>query len=267
MKTIGFIGTGNMGGAIIRSVSPLKSWQVIVYDVRSEVAALLAQETGCVHASFEEVLSRSDIIVLAVKPQILPSLYPKLKGQGKKGYISMAAGVSLETLTENLGTKEVVRIMPNIAASVGKAVTALAVHPQASKELADESMRLVRSFGSAHVLEEKYFGAFIGISGSAIATVFAFLHGMAMGGVHEGLPYGKALELISDTAQSAIALVRSSGRHPQELLTQVCSPGGTTIESIQVLEAGAFAGLLMESVEAASERAQELERLAKDGNR
>lgn len=266
MKTIGFIGTGNMGGAIIRRVAPLGKWRILIHDVRVETAKLLAQETGCTYAPLEELASQSDIIVLAVKPQVLPGLYATLQTYAGKGWISMAAGVSLETLAKGLKTTEVVRIMPNIAAAVGKAVTALAAHPKAGKLLVDESMKFIGSFGSAHQLEETHFGAFIGISGSAIATVFAFLHGMAMGGVHEGLPYAKALELIGDTTESAIALVRSSGRHPAELLTQVCSPSGTTIESVQVLEGSGFSGILMDSVEAASERAKALEASAKTGD-
>jgi pyrroline-5-carboxylate reductase len=238
---------------------------VLVHDVRAEAAQQLARESGSESVPMERLLAEADIIILAVKPQVLPALYATLSSRPGKDWISMAAGVSLETLAASLGTTQVVRIMPNIAASEGKAVTAVAPHPDASGRLVEEALSFVRSFGSAHLIDQRLFGAFIGISGSAIATVFAFLHGMAMGGVREGLSYAKALELIGDTTEGAIALARATGRHPEELMTQVCSPGGTTIESMKVLAENSFTGVLMESVSAASGRAMELEAKAKQG--
>ena len=266
MRTMGFIGTGNMGGAIIRSLAGTQAWNILVYDVRADAALSLARECGCERVSMEELLERSDIIVLAVKPQVLPSLYERLSKYPSKDWISMAAGVALETLTEKLHSNQVVRIMPNIAASEKKAVTAIAPHPEASEKLVEEVVAFVEKFGTAHVIDQRLFGAFIGISGSAIATVFSFLHGMAMGGVREGLPYAKALQLISDTAEGAIALTRATGKHPEELMTQVCSPGGTTVEAMKVLAGRGFTDVLMESVSVASERALELEAKAKEGS-
>lgn len=265
MKTVGFIGAGNMGGAIVRSVAPTKRWKILVHDVNSKAAEELGRQSGAISVSLQELLTDSDVIVLAVKPQVLPSLYGTLANQSGKEWISMAAGVSLETLATRLGSTQVIRIMPNIAAAVGKAVTAVAPHPEASDALVEMALGFVGTFGSAHLIQERLFGAFIGISGSAIATVFSFLHGMAMGGVREGLSYNQSLELISDTAESAIALIRSTSRHPEDLMTQVCSPGGTTIESMQVLAENAFTGILMDSVSSASKRAQELEAAAKAG--
>ena len=265
MKTMGFIGCGNMGGAIIRSVAPAKKWHVLVHDVLEETARALASETGAEYAPLDELLKASDIVVLAVKPQILPDLYATLRKHTGKQWISMAAGISLETLAVQLHTENVVRIMPNIAAADKKAVTAVTPHPNADKTLIDTTMEFANLFGAAHRIDEKHFAAFIGVSGSAIATTFSFLHGIAMGGVHEGLPYATALALISDTVESATSLVRESKKHPEELLTQVCSPGGLTIETMQVLYENGFMGILMESVEAASQKALELELKAKTG--
>ena len=266
MKTMGFIGCGNMGGAIIRSVAPSGEWKVLLYDVKEDVALAMARETGAEARDFTSLMTDSDIVVLAVKPQILPKLYDDLAHYSDKMYISMAAGVAIETLSKRLKTKQIARIMPNIAASVKKAVTAVAVHPEASEELSGITLRFARMFGSAHTLDETHFSAFIGVSGSAIATAFEFLHGIAMGGVHEGLPYSTALALICDTVESATSLTRETKRHPQELLTQVCSPAGLTIKTMQVLYENGFAGTLMESVEAASQGALEMEARAKNAN-
>jgi pyrroline-5-carboxylate reductase len=263
MKTMGFIGCGNMGGSIIRSVGPTKMWRTLVYDVRQEVAEQVAQASQSQACSFDDLMQSSDIVVLAVKPQILPSLYASLKGYRGKKWISMAAGVSLDTLANALDSVEVARIMPNLAASVQKAVTAVAVHPKASADLTDLAMQFASTFGAAHNLPEQHFAPFIGVSGSGIASAFAFLHGIALGGVHEGLPYRSALDLICDTVESATALIRAGKMHPEELLTQVCSPGGTTIEMVQLLHEQGFKGTLMQAVEAASQKALLLEEQAK----
>lgn len=262
MKTMGFIGCGNMGGAIIRSVGPSGNWKVLVYDVRPELAETIAKESGSQYRDFDRLMDESDIIVLAVKPQILPELYDKLSSYRGKQYISIAAGVSLDTLATRLKTTDVSRIMPNIAAAVRKAVTAVAVHAQAASDLPQTVMTFADTFGAAHQLPEKFFSAFVGVSGSAIATAFEFLHGIAMGGVHEGLPYTTSLKLICDTVESATNLVRETGRHPQELLTTVCSPAGLTIKTMQVLYENGFSGTLMESVEAASQGAVAMEELS-----
>lgn len=264
METIGFIGCGNMGGAIVKRIAPIGSWRVLVHDAREEQARSIARESGASAVSLARLMEESDTIVLAVKPQILPELYGKLaSGAVGKHWISIAAGVSIDTLSSNLHSEQVVRIMPNIAAAAGKAVTAVTPHPQADPRFVESVFAFARSFGTAHAVAEQQMSAFVGVSGSAIATCFAFLHGIAMGGVREGLPYDMALSLIADTVESATALTRETGKHPEELLTTVCSPAGTTIEAIKILADGAFTGILMESVTASSERAREMEALAR----
>lgn len=264
MKTIGFIGCGTMGSAIVRNIAPLNTWNILLHDIREEVGKDLASETHSTFVSLEQLLEQADTVVLAVKPQSLFELYVQLKSYQATQWISLVAGVSLETLSQQLHSSDIVRIMPNIAASVGKAVTAVSPHKEAETQFVEEVMAFVNTFGFGHQLEEKDLAAFIGVSASAIATCFAFLHGMAMGGVQQGLPYATALTLISDTVEGATALSRQTKRHPEELLTQVCSPGGTTIEAMKIVGESGFMGILMESVEAASEKARELEALANE---
>jgi len=265
MKNIGFIGCGIMGGAIAKALSKDPQYHIYLNDTRSEQADALAREIGAIACSLEALMENCTLVVLAVKPQVLPSLYASLRklGEGKR-WISLAAGVALETLETQLRSTQIVRIMPNIAAQVGKAVTAISPHPQADCNFVDEVAAISRQFGSSYSIPEAQLAAFIGVSGSAIATCFSFLHGIAMGGVDEGLPYLTALALIRDTTESATALLRETGKNPIELMTNVCSAGGTTIEAMKVLAEGAFEATLMESVTASSEKAKALELTAKN---
>jgi pyrroline-5-carboxylate reductase len=265
MKNIGFIGCGIMGGAIAKAISKDSRFHIYLNDSRPEQAKALAYETGAEACSLDALMESCALVVLAVKPQVLPSLYTSLRklGEGKR-WISLAAGVALETLEKQLGTTQIVRIMPNIAAQVGKAVTALSAHPQADPDFIEEVASISRQFGTSYSIPESQLAAFIGVSGSAIATCFSFFHGIAMGGVDEGLPYQTALALIRDTTESATALMRETGRNPIELMTNVCSAGGTTIEAMKALAEGAFEATLMESVTASSEKAKALEMAAKN---
>jgi len=265
MKNIGFIGCGIMGGAIAKALSKDPGFKIFVHDTRLEQAESLARETGATACSFDTLMANCSLVVLAVKPQVLPSLYTSLRklSEGKR-WISLAAGVALETLAQQLMSTQIVRIMPNIAAQVGKAVTAISPHPQADPLFVEETTAITRFFGSSYSIPEAQLAAFIGVSGSAIATCFSFMHGIAMGGVDEGLPYQTALALIRDTTESATALLRETGRNPIDLMTNVCSAGGTTIEAMKALADGAFEATLMESVTASSEKAKALEMAAKN---
>ncbi len=265
MKNIGFIGCGNMGGAIASALANDPDWKIHINDARAEHAREIADRIGATACSLEVLMESCDLIVLGVKPQVLPYLYPSLRkiGTAGKKWISLAAGVALETLEKELTSTQIIRIMPNIAAEVGKAVTAITPHPKADPDLVVEVSSITRQFGTSYGIPEEQLAAFIGVSGSAIATCFAFMHGIAMGGVDEGLPYPTALALIRDTMESATALVRQTGRNPIDLLTNVCSAGGTTIEAMKALADGALESTLMESVTASAQKAKDLEELAK----
>ncbi|MDY0289825.1 MAG: pyrroline-5-carboxylate reductase [Sphaerochaeta sp.] len=263
MNKIGIIGTGNMGSAIATALATEKGWQVSAYDSdRTKTEAL----GGCsVASSLEELIQGSDILVLAVKPQVLPALYPVLRkgGSRQKRWISIAAGVSLETLTENLGTQEVVRFMPNLASQVRQSVTAVTPGIQASSLLKKESLAIAELFGSAFLLPEEQIAAFTGISGSAIAFVFQFFHALAMGGVREGIAYPQALAIARETCLSAAALQKQGQGNPVALATMVCSAGGTTIEGMLALAEGAFDATVMGAVAASSAKFRLLEEMAK----
>jgi len=263
MKKIGIIGAGNMGGAIANALIAEKEWRVTIYDTDTARADSLG---GCTIApSLEGLIQSEELLLIAVKPQVLPTLYPLLRkaGSRQKQWISIAAGVSLETLTENLGTEEVVRLMPNLAAQVRQSVTAVTPALKATDSLKERALGIAGLFGSAFLLPEDQIAAFTGISGSAIAYVFQFFHALAMGGVKEGIPYPQALAIARETCLSAAALQKKDNTNPIGLATMVCSAGGTTIEGMQALAEGFFDATVMAAVSAASAKFRLLEEQAR----
>lgn len=259
MKTLGLIGTGNIGAALVRSLAREGTFTLLLNDIDEAVSRSLAEETESRSVSLDDLLDQSDLVVLAVKPQVLPSLYPRLRTAPGMPWISTAAGIPLDTLCRQLASEEVARIMPNLAASIGQSVTALAFSSGAGEDFRADVLRVVTSFGSCLPLDEGLFGAFTALSGSAIATVFQFANGLAMGGVREGFSYPDALRIVNETLLGAAALLQQSGVHPEALASRVCSPAGTAIETLALLENRNFKGILIESIRAATRRSKELE--------
>lgn len=258
MNDISIIGCGNMGAAIGAALS--ESYRVHMYNPhRDKTEAFAKEHKVVIEESLSSALSTSSIILIAVKPQVLATLYPELGSVKGKRWISIAAGIPLEILQEKLSSDEVVRFMPNIAAKEKKSVTAVAFANGASEAFKAEAMAIANSFGSAFALPESQFAAFIGISGSGIAYMFQFIHAMALGGVNEGIPYPTAVSIVRDTMESAITLQRKSGKNPIELMSTVCSAGGTTIAGIQALSKGAFDGIVGDGVHASAKKSMILE--------
>ena len=261
--SITIVGAGNMGGAIATALSENGRYNVSIYDKYIESAKKVAGNRRInIIESFDKI-SSPDVLLIAVKPQVLPSLYSSLKSIKPKLFISIAAGVSLNTLKENISKEiPIVRYMPNIAAKTKNAVTAIALPSDIDNTNKSIAMDIASSFGSAFELDEKLFPAFIGISGSAIAYVFEFLHQLAMGGVREGIPYNKALEIARDTLISATSIQKETKLGAIELETMVCSAGGTTVEGIKALDEGCFSNTVINAVSAAANKSRELEKRA-----
>ncbi|NQT57792.1 MAG: pyrroline-5-carboxylate reductase [Bacteroidetes bacterium] len=263
MRKIGFIGCGNMGSSMARAFSlSLDDLELFLYDTDTARSSQLASELKAkAETSLESLIMQTEITILAVKPQILPQIYPLLaKIKENHSYISIAAGVSINSLAKGLNTNQIIRFMPNIAASVSKAVTAIASSPEANELFVQEANSLALTCGTLFPLSEKLFPAFIGISGSAIAFFYQFLHAVALGGTKEGIPYAQSLAIASQTFSGAIELMVESGSSPQELITTVTSAAGTTIEGIAALENGGMNAAVMNAVTASSQRAKDLEK-------
>jgi len=259
---VSVIGAGNMGGAFCEALSKSDSIDLCVYDSFIPCAEKVAEGRRITVLKSMEEAASSHIVIIAVKPQVLPSVYASLAALKPDFFISIAAGVTLEKLRSNLKTDKVVRFMPNIAAKIGCAVTAVAYSPALSASEKKEAMEVAQAVGSAFELEENLFSAFIGISGSGIAYMFEFMHQMAMGGVCEGIPYNKALSIVADTMIGAARLQKETGKNAVELETAVCSAKGTTIEGIAALDEESFASGVISAVRAAARRSEELEKKA-----
>ena len=247
-----------MGGAISLALSRKDEYEVFVYERTEEKAEALKSEGEIYLLSDISEATGMDVLVIALKPQNLPSFYPVLSSLSPGLFVSICAGVDLDTLSRNLSSEKVVRFMPNIGARVGASVTAVAYGSGLTDEEKSLSMDIASSFGDAFPLEESLFSAFIGISGSAIAFMFDFMHNIAMAGVKEGLPYSKALSIVSGTMESAAKLQKASGKGAIDLETMVCSPRGTTIEGVKALTDGGFASIVQNAVERTVRKSEEM---------
>ncbi len=223
-----------------------------VYDTDTAKAESLDAQL-C--ASPEETAAKSDITILAVKPQILPDIAAVLHG-GK--YISIAAGITLSALKKMLSTSDVVRFMPTIAAMVSSSPVAVTWDTSDEPSWSSDAMKIADSAGSALWIPERLFSGFIGVSGSGIAYIFQFLHAMALGGTKSGLPYSQSLTLAKETMKGALAMLDASGMNPAEAVSLVTSPGGTTIEGIYALESGGFTPAVMNAVSAAAKKSDSI---------
>lgn len=260
----GFIGTGNMGGTLAAAVAAKMGGEtVILADLSIEKATALAQKTGAKVVTNDEAASTADLLFLGVKPQmmagVLADLRPVLAARETPPVlVSMAAGISIEKLTEMLGLScPVIRIMPNTPAAVGEGMILYATRDVTEAQAAAFTDALGGA-GRLTAIEERLIDAASAVSGCGPAYAYLFLEGLADGGVECGLPRPLAMELAAQMLLGAAKMVRDTGIHPGALKDAVCSPGGTTIAGVHALEAGGFRGLAMDAVCAAYDRTAEL---------
>jgi len=270
MKTIAFIGSGNMGSALIKAVSGAGNSQIeiCITDADNEKAKQAAVAFNAkVIASNTEAAQKGDFIFLAVKPQvtrqvlaeIAPVLKKRLKSKNAPVLVSIAAGWSIAKLQQETGVKiPVARAMPNMPALIGRGMIALSASDELSSDKIDEVKDLLKGAGLVDCVEEKHMDAVTGLSGSGPAFVFLFIEALCDGAVRAGLPRDKALAYAAQTVLGAAAMIQETGDHPGALKDMVTSPGGTTIAGIAALEESAFRGTVIKAVEAAWKRSIEL---------
>lgn len=261
MTVFGFIGTGNMGGALARAAARKLSGSSLLLANRSpEKAALLAAELGGELSDNLSIARTADYIFLGVKPQMLAGLMaqlaPVLAGRERPFVlVTMAAGTSIEKIQALAGgAYPVIRIMPNTPASIGQGMILYAPGPEVSREALDVFLDLMSGAGRFTLLEERLIDAGSSVSGCGPAFVDLFIEALADGGVACGLPRSAALELAAQMTLGSAALVLESSRHPGALKDAVCSPGGTTIQGVRALEKHGFRSAVMEAVIAAYEK-------------
>jgi pyrroline-5-carboxylate reductase len=265
----GFIGAGRMATALIRGM--LRSGTatpaaIIASDPLESARTLLETETGVtVVESNVRVAHKSEVLVLAVKPQSMPHVLEHLRHAVTPEHlvISIAAGVDLATLEAGLGPgRRLARVMPNTPALIGAGASAYCLGPGAGVEDQALVLACLKSVGHAVPVPESLLDAVTGLSGSGPAFVFVLIEALSDGGVKVGLPREVATALAAHTVLGAARMVLETGTHPGVLKDQVASPGGTTIAGLHALERGGLRAALIDAVEAATRRSTELARLA-----
>ncbi len=257
----GFIGAGNMGGALLRAVSAAVGGdKVAVYDLSAEKAEKAASLTGAVYTDSEDICKNSEFIFFGVKPNVIEKVFQATAAQIKKSsvIVSMAAGISLAQIRNWTGCESVIRIMPNTPASIGKGMILYTCGKDISAEREKEFTEVMSKSGVVDKIDEKLIDAAAALSGCGPAFAYMFIEGLADGAVACGLPRDKALLYAKQALLGAASLAMTSGKHPEELKDAVCSPGGTTIEGVLALERGSFRSDAASAVIAAYKKTAEL---------
>ncbi len=262
---IGFIGLGNMASAMIGGICKEKvvvASELIGADRNEEMRNRCYTSFGMtVTADNKEVAAKSDILFLAVKPVVLPIVIEEIKDVVKENtvIVSIVAGKSMAYIEECFGKKvKLVRCMPNTPALVLAGCTAYVQGEMVSDAEITEVKKLLSSFGMAKEVPEHMIDAVVGISGSSPAYVFMFIEAMADAAVCAGMPRAQAYEMAAQAVMGSAKMVLETGKHPGELKDMVCSPGGTTIEAVKVLEEMGFRAAVMDAIDACIEKSRNL---------
>jgi len=250
---------GRAFGLGLRTAQP--KVELNIFDIDQHRAAHTSGEcAGTALTSVKELCVKSDTLLLAIKPQHAESLFSEIgeSGAGKK-YISIMAGTPISYLESYLPKSQIVRFMPNLAATVGASVVGISCSSSCDSSFRKDAFSIASAVGIPMELPENLLSAITGLSGSGLAYVFAFLHAMALGGTDAGFSYEQALEIAYGTVEGAVKLLRKEGVGPSEYLTRVTSAGGTTIRGVKALEKEGFTHAVMEAIAAAADRADEIE--------
>ena len=264
-RKIGMVGAGNMAAALIRGMLASKQVspeQVRISDVRKDRLSELEAEYGIKsHTDNRELVEWANLVVLAVKPQVMDRALDQIAGAIRPGtlVVSIAAGVPIRSLEARLpDTVRVVRAMPNTAAIVLSGATGIAPGSRATEADLEVARALFDATGRSVILEESLIDAVTGLSGSGPAYVMLMIEALADGGVKVGLHRDTALMLAAQTVSGSAKLLLDTGEHPGRLKDMVTSPGGTAIAGLHTLESGGLRRTLIDAVEVATRRAQEL---------
>ncbi len=265
-EKIGFIGCGNMGSAILGGMLSAKivEKENVLVSCRSDSSKnRITEEFGVTIVDNKEVAGKSDIIFLAVKPNVFSEVIPEISGSIPDNkmplIISIAAGMTIERIEELFGRDiKLIRSMPNTPALVGEAMSALCVNGNVTDEDREFALQIFESFGEAEYISEKLMDAVIGVSGSSPAYIYMLIEAMADGAVLSGMPRSQAYKFAAQSVLGSAKMVLETGIHPGELKDAVCSPGGTTIEGVATLEQLGFRDAIIAAEKACVDKSIEM---------
>ena len=262
---IGFIGCGNMASAMIGGI--IKNQVTAPADIRASAKTAASREKKkeelgiALTADNREVAAFADVLILAVKPFYYEEVIKEIRDVVSEDTIvvSIAPGKKLAWM-EGLFEKplKIVRTMPNTPALVGEGLSCVCGNEKCSSEDVDTVCRIFAGFGKTEIVEEDMIDVVVGVSGSSPAYVFMFIEAMADAAVADGMPRDKAYKLAAQSVLGSAKMVLDTGRHPGELKDMVCSPGGTTIEAVRVLEEKGLRSAVIEGQKACVQKAREL---------
>lgn len=261
----GFIGCGNMASAIIGGLinnAGIKPEEIIAADA-SQAALNRAAETLGIKITTDNctAAAESEVLFLSVKPQYYESVISQIKDilTETQLIVTIAPGKTLEWLSARLGnTVKIVRTMPNTPALVGAGITGVCRNELVTDAEFSHVMQLLQSFGLAEAIPESLMDACVSVSGSSPAYVFMLIEAMADAAVADGMPRAQAYRFAAQAVLGSAKMVLETGKHPGELKDMVCSPAGTTIEAVRVLEEKGFRSSVMEAMKACTAKAKGL---------
>ena len=264
MMKLGFIGTGNMAGAIMGGIIQkgiFRPEQIIGADI-SEAGRRKAKETYGIEVTEDNrKAAAAEVLILSVKPQFYADAIAEIRDciRDDQLVITIAPGKTLSWLEEQFGKRvKIVRTMPNTPALVGEGMTAACVNQYVTEEEKAYALKILDSFGKVELVPEHLIDAVVAVSGSSPAYVFMFIEEMADAAVAEGMPRTQAYEFAAQAVYGSAKMVLETGKHPGELKDMVCSPAGTTIEAVRILEKKGFRSAVIEAMRACADVSRRL---------
>ena len=261
MNKIGFIGGGALAESIVRGICGkiFEPKNIFVSEIRPARCTELVERYGVNASTDANFLGAVDLLIVAVKPKDAEKTFAALKNKIPASTIVTytVAGLKISAVEKFFPENKIVRIMPNVAVSVGESMTAYTLNERAA-QVGETIKNFWSTRGRAVEVEEKLMDAVTGLSGSGSAYAFLMIDALSDGGVAAGLSRAQAIELAAQTLLGAAKMVLDSGEHPDVLRDKVTSPAGTTIEGVRVLERGGVRSSLIEAVLAATEKSKSL---------
>lgn len=265
MKNIFFIGMGNMGSAIAKALNEIKLYNL--FFTRKDKAKALAfeKENNIKYIEdLEKIIDTTNVIVLAIKPQVYPQILEKIKNIVTNDHIiiSLAPGITISSLKNILNTKKIVRAMPNMGAVISNSMTGISYE---ECDFLEDEIKLLNtifdSFGKYLKVEEKNMEAVVCMSGSSPAYIYTFIDELSNNGLKLGLKKEEALKLVCETMIGSAKLVLKTNEHPIILRDKICSPAGTTISGLMALEENGFSKAIKKANDACYTRCIELSKI------
>lgn len=266
-RKIGFIGSGNMGGAMIGGIIQsglVSKTEIYVSDISEPALAWMKESYGVNITTDNTVVAKTcDILVLSVKPYLYPVVIGEIKDVVKEDalIVVIAAGQSSAAVEKMFGREmRIVKVMPNTPALVGEGMAAIAPTTNVPKEETEEIIAIFNSFGKSEIVPEHLMDAVTAVSGSSPAYVYLLIEAMADGAVAEGMPRAQAYKFAAQSVLGSAKMVLETGKHPGELKDMVCSPGGTTIAAVEMLEETGLRSSVMKAMKACADKSRAMSR-------